>query len=75
MRRDADYKIHFDEISALIFRLLQLISDAPELTARQQLTALAEEANAEDLEAFLELGLGLYENLIEQRTLRPNVSF
>jgi uncharacterized protein len=71
VRRDQNYKVHFEEISALIFRLLQLICDAPELTARQQLTALAEEANAEDIEPFIELGLGLYENLISQRTLLP----
>lgn len=73
VRRDREYKVHFDEISALIFRLLQLISDAPELTARQQLTALAQEAGAEELASFIELGLGLYENLLEQRTLRPTV--
>lgn len=73
VRRDNAYKVHFDEISALIFRLLELISDSPELTARQQLTALAYEANADDLESFIELGLGLYENLLEQRTLRPTV--
>ena len=30
-----------------------------------------EQANADDLESFIELGLGLYQNLIEQRTLRP----
>ena len=71
MRRDRDYKVHFEEISALIFRLLQLISDAPELTARQQLNALANEANAEDIASFIELGHGLYQNLLEQRTLRP----
>ncbi len=70
VRRDQNYKVHFDEISALIFRLLQLISDAPDSTARQQLTALAEEANADDLNSFIDLGLGLYENLIAQRTLR-----
>ncbi len=73
VRRDNEYKVHFDEISALIFRLLELISDSPELTAKQQLTALATEANADDLESFIELGLGLYENLLEQRTLLPTV--
>ena len=71
VHRDSDYKVHFEEISALIFRLLQLISDAPELTAKQQLTALATEADAKDIESFIELGLDLYQNLIEQRTLRP----
>jgi len=71
VRRDSDYKVHFEEISALIFRLLELVSDTPERTAKQQLTMLAEEANADDLESFIELGLGLYENLIVQRTLRP----
>lgn len=73
VRRDHEYKVHFDEISALIFRLLQLISDSPDSTARQQLTALAEEANTDDLSSFIELGLGLYENLIAQRTLRHTV--
>lgn len=73
VRRDHEYKVHFDEITALIFRLLQLISDAPDSTARQQLTALAEEANTDDLSSFIELGLGLYENLIAQRTLRHTV--
>lgn len=72
VRRDRDYKVHFEEISPLIFRLLELISDAPGLTAKQQLVSLAKEANADDLPSFLELGLGLYENLIEQRTLRPS---
>ncbi len=71
VRRDHEYKVHFDEISALIFRLLELISDTPTLTAKLQLIALAKEANADDLESFIELGLGLYQNLIEQRTLRP----
>jgi uncharacterized protein len=73
VRRDREYKVHFDEISALIFRLLELITETPELTARQQLSALAEEANADDLESFTELGIGLYQNLIAQRTLRPTV--
>ena len=50
-----------------------LFRSAPELTARQHLTALANEANAEDLASFIELGLGLYENLLGQRTLRPTV--
>lgn len=74
VRRDRDYKVHFDEISALIFRLLELISDSPERTAQQQLTTLAQEANADDPESFLELGLGLYQNLIEQQTLRATDS-
>lgn len=73
VRRDRNYKVHFEEISPLIFRLLELISDAPELTAKQHLVILAQEANADDLPSFLELGLGLYENLILQRTLRPTV--
>lgn len=71
VRRDQDYKVHFDEISALIFRLLQLVSDAPDLTARQQLTALAEEANTDDINSFIELGLGLYKDLISKYVLRP----
>lgn len=70
VRRDQEYKVHFDEISALIFRLLGLISDEPTLTTKQQLTALAEEANADDLNLFIELGLGLYQDLISKCVLR-----
>ena len=73
VRRDQNYKVHFDEISALIFRLLQLVSDAPDLTARQQLTALATEANSEDLDSFIELGLGLYVDLISKGVLQPTL--
>lgn len=73
VRRDHDYKVHFEEISALIFRLLQLISDAPELTTQQQLTVLAQEANTDDLESFIELGLGLYEDLISKSVLVPSM--
>jgi len=51
--------------------LLELISETPETTAREQLTLLAKEAGAEDLESFFELGIDLYENLISQRTLLP----
>lgn len=71
VRRDREYKVHFDEISALIFRLLQLVSDRPELSAREQLATLATEADADDLPSFMELGLGLFEDLITKNVLVP----
>lgn len=71
VHRDRNYNVHFEEISALIFRLLQLISDNPELSAREQLAALAAEADADDLAAFMALGLSLYEDLLSKTVLRP----
>jgi hypothetical protein len=56
VQRDAAYKVRFNELSALSFRLLQRLSDQPDLSGRDQLLALATEAAAPDPEAFLALG-------------------
>lgn len=56
VQRDAAFKVRFNELSALSFRLLQRLSDEPGLTGRQQLLALASEAAAPDPEAFVALG-------------------
>jgi hypothetical protein len=56
VQRDAAYKVRFNELSALSFRLLQRLSDEPGLTGREQLLALATEAAAPDPEAFVALG-------------------
>ncbi len=56
VQRDAGFKVRFNELSPLSFRLLQRLSDEPGLTGRQQLLALAEEALAPDPEAFVALG-------------------
>lgn len=56
VQRDAAFKVRFNELSALSFRLLQRLSDEPGLTGRGQLLALATEAAAPDPEAFVALG-------------------
>ena len=56
VQRDAAYKVRFNELSALSFRLLQRLSDGPGLSGRDQLLSLAAEAAAPDPEAFVALG-------------------
>lgn len=56
VQRDAGFKVRFNELSALSFRLLQRLSDDPGLTGRSQLLALAAEALAPDPDAFVALG-------------------
>ena len=56
VQRDAGYKVRFNELSPLSFRLLQRLSDEPGLSGRDQLRALAAEALAPDPDAFIALG-------------------
>lgn len=56
--RDAGQRVRFNEISALSFRLLQRLDEAPDLNGRQQLQALAAEANTDDAD-FLAKGAGM----------------
>jgi hypothetical protein len=56
VQRDAEFKVRFNELSPLSFRLLQRLSDEPGLSGREQLLALAGEAAAPDPEAFVALG-------------------
>ena len=56
VQRDAGFKVRFNELSALSFRLLQRLSDEPGLSGRSQLRALAAEALAPDPDAFVALG-------------------
>ena len=56
VQRGPDYKVRFNEISALTFRLLQRLDESPELTGREQLLALATEASAPDPQAFVANG-------------------
>lgn len=56
VQRDGDYRVRFNELSPLSFRLLQRLSDEPRLSGREQLQALAAEALAPDPEAFVALG-------------------
>lgn len=56
VQRDADFKVRFNELSALSFRLLQRLSEVPGLSGRDQLLALSAEAQSDDPEAFVALG-------------------
>lgn len=59
LRREADGEVRFSELSPLAFRLIERIGETSELSAAEQLRALAREAGSDDLAAFLELGHGL----------------
>ncbi|HLS83683.1 MAG TPA: putative DNA-binding domain-containing protein [Arenimonas sp.] len=67
--RDAGLQVRFHEISALTFRLLQRLDEAPELSGREQLRALAAEAGAADATSFEQQGRGMLERLREQGAL------
>lgn len=59
--RDARHRVHFNELTALSFRLLQRLADEPMLSGREQLLALAAEAGAGDTDAFLAQGRAMLE--------------
>jgi hypothetical protein len=61
--RDAGLQVRFHEISALTFRLLQRLDEAPALSGREQLRALATEAGAADVAAFERQGRDMLEHL------------
>lgn len=63
VRRDAAMKVRFDQISALTFRLLQRISEVDDASGRDQLFALAGEAQAPDREGFVATGREMLERL------------
>jgi len=59
LRREADGEVRFSELSPLAFRLLQRLEEAPQLSGREQLRALAAEAGSDDAAAFVDMGAGL----------------
>ena len=59
LRREADGDVRFSELSPLAFRLIQRLGEAPTLSGRAQLLALAREANVADLDAFIADGARL----------------
>lgn len=63
VQRDAGHKVRFSELSALTFRLLQRLSDQAGLSGREQLLALAAEAQSPDPMAFLAQGRDMFEQL------------
>lgn len=64
VQRDAAYKVRFNELSPLSFRLLQRLSDEPGLSGRGQLRALAAEALAPDPDAFIALGRDMLQQFL-----------
>lgn len=63
VRRGEDWSVKFSELSPLAWRLLQRINELPALNGQAQLQALAQEAGAEDVPAFVASGLALLQQL------------
>jgi hypothetical protein len=63
LRREADGNVRFSELSPLAFRLLCRLGDAPQLSGRAQLQALAGEAGVPADEAFIAQGRQLLEQM------------
>ncbi|MGO1071533.1 HvfC family RiPP maturation protein [Lysobacter sp. CA199] len=59
LRRETGGEVRFSELSPLAYRLVERIGESPQLSAREQLQALAREAGSDDIAGFLDLGLGL----------------
>ena len=69
LRREADGRVSFHELSPLTFRLLQRLDEAPSLAGRDQLRALADEAQATDVDTFVRDGAATLERLRTEGTL------
>ncbi len=63
LQRDAAGKVHFQQLSALTFRLLQRQQQHPELDGRSQLQTLAQEAATDADDAFIARGLAMLRQL------------
>lgn len=59
VRRAEDWSVKFSELSPLAWRLLQRITEFPQLTGREQLQGLAVEAQAVGSPMFIESGAAL----------------
>jgi len=62
-RRDPAGEVRFSELSAVAFRLLQCIDDNTDASGEALLRALAVEAQAPDLDAFLADGTAMLQRL------------
>ncbi|AZE48707.1 hypothetical protein C4K04_3035 [Pseudomonas chlororaphis] len=71
IRRDADYRVRFSELSPLAWRLLERIEAFPQLHGRDQLQGLALEAGIDDLDTFLANGLNLLRQMHGQGVIGP----
>jgi len=69
LRREADGTVSFHALTPLTFRLLQRLEEAPDLSGREQLVALAAEAGATDVDAFVADGAALLARMREEGTV------
>ena len=63
VRRDASGDVHFSDLSPLVYRLLQLLDDDATPSGRAALQALAAEAGAADIAAFIADGTAMLQRL------------
>ena len=63
IRRTRDWRVRFSELSPLAWRLLQRIEQFPQLSAREQLQGLAEEACASESKVFMASALDLLRHM------------
>lgn len=63
LQRDSAGQVRFQQLSALTFRLLQRLDEHPDLDGRAQLQALAAEAAAPSVEAFVQEGAAMLQQL------------
>lgn len=69
LRREPDGKVSFHSLSPLTYRLLQRLELEPQLSGREQLFALAGEAGAEDVDAFVRDGAQMLAQLHREGTV------
>jgi len=69
LRREDDGRVSFHGLSPLTFRLLQRLDEAPDLPGREQLLALAAEAQAADVDAFVRDGAAMLTQLHREGTI------
>lgn len=69
VRRESDGKVSFHELSPVTFRLLQRLDAQPQLSGREQLVALAVEADSRDVDTFLHEGAAMLAQLRREGTL------
>lgn len=69
VRRDAAGTVHFSELSAPVFRLLELLGEETSRSGRDTLAQLAREAQAQDASAFMQAGAAMLRRLREEGTV------
>ena len=69
VRRDADGRVRFAEISALVYRLLVMPVEMPGCTGRDILLAMSKEAAAKDPQQFVADGLAMLQRLRDEGSI------